>query len=749
MARLVRTQVEMEGRYEDRWTLVEDDTTPEYDPEEALAVVGHPHTRVSAAARLTGAARFISDIALPGMLHAAVLRSPHANARVASLDLEAASALAGVRAVIGPGDVPDRDGRPVLTDAPDYAGAAVAAVAADTPEHAERALEALAPAWEPLGFVVDLDEGLARQNFTTEPSETSRGDVDAALAGAAAVVDAEYRTPAQLQNALEPHCAVAAWESGGLTVWSSTQGIFAARDELAAAYELEPDDVRVVCEYMGGGFGAKQGAGAEGFLAAELARRSERPVRLVFSRREENITAGHRFPTTQTYRIGADADGRLVGIESSAVIGIGSHGWVFPVLNPPETLYACENVRSMVLPVKLNLGFSNAFRAPGVMEGTFGFEQVIDELAEKLGIDPLELRLRNGVDIEQASGKPYTSKHLEACQRRATELAGWAQRDRLRSDGRVRRGMGMASQIWWGGGGPPAHATVRLGRSGRPTLVCGFQDIGTGTMTASAVIVAESIGVSVGAVRVQAGDTAGSGYGPTSGGSMTLASVAPAVRSAAHHVRVQLLDLASDMFEISASDLVLRDGAVTSRDGTLHHEITEVTAKLGNASLVGHGSRGPNPDDMRVHTFGCQVAQIAVDTLTGNLTVERVWAVHDVGRIINPMGAMSQVTGGIMQAVGFALSEERVVDPTTGTVVNPGFEDYKVPTMADTPEIVCEFVNRPDPNLAVGVKGLGEPPIIPTAAAIGNAFAHATGVRLRQAPYTARRVLEGLEGLGR
>ena len=744
MARLVRTQVEMEGRYEDRWTLVEDDASPEYVPDERLAVVGHPHTRVSAAARLSGSARFISDISLPGMVHAAVLRSPHANARVGSLDLAAAAALPGVRAVIGPGDVPDRDRRPVLTDAPEYAGAAVAAVAADTPQQAEQALAAMAPAWEPLAFVCDLDEGLARQDFTAEPSETSRGDVDAALAGAAVVVDAEYRTPAQLQNALETHCAVAAWESGGLTVWSSTQGIFAARDELAAAFELEPDDVRVVCEYMGGGFGAKQGSGAEGFLAAELARRSRRPVRLVFSRSDENVTAGHRFPTAQTYRIGADPEGRLVGIESTAVIGIGVHGWVFPVLNPAETLYACENVRSMVLPVKLNLGFSNAFRAPGVMEGTFGFEQAIDELAEALGIDPLEIRLRNGAAVEQASGQPYTSKHLETCQRRVAELAGWPERDALRTDGRIRRGMGMASQIWWGGGGPPAHATVRLGRSGRPTLVCGFQDIGTGTMTASAVIVAESLGVAVDSVRVQAGDTAGSGYGPTSGGSMTMASVAPAVRSAAHHVRLQLLDLAADMFEISASDLVLRDGAVGSRDGTLHHEITEITAKLGDASLVGHGSRGPNPDGMRIHTFGCQVAQVAVDTLTGRLMVERVWAVHDVGRIINPMGAMSQVTGGILQAVGFALSEERVVDPTTGTVVNAGFEDYKVPTMADTPEIVCEFVDTPDPNLALGVKGLGEPPIIPTAAAIGNAFAHATGVRLREAPYTPRRVLEGL-----
>ena len=253
---------------------------------------------------------------------------------------------------------------------------------------------------------------------------------------------------------------------------------------------------------------------------------------------------------------------------------------------------------------------------------------------------------------------------------------------------------------------PPAHATVRLGRSGRPTLVCGFQDIGTGTMTACAVIVAESIGVSVDAVRVQAGDTAGSGYGPTSGGSMTLASVAPAVRSAAHHVRVQLLDLASDMFEISASDLVLRDGAVTlARRHAAPRDHRDHRPSSATRRSSGTGHAGPTPTACGSTRSAARSPRSPSTRSPGNLTVERVWAVHDVGRIINPMGAMSQVTGGILQAVGFALSEERVVDPTTGTVVNPGFEDYKVPTMADTPEIVCEFVDRPDPHLALGREG--------------------------------------------
>jgi len=445
------------------------------------------------------------------------------------------------------------------------------------------------------------------------------------------------------------------------------------------------------------------------------------------------------------YTIGAGRDGRLQVVEASAVMGMGTGGWAFPVLEPVKSVYACPNLRLMVAPVRQNLGPSVAFRAPGVMEGTFGFEQALDELAEKVGIDPLELRRLNHSENDPESGKPYTSKRLLECYDRAAELAGWEGRDALRGDGRIRRGMGVAGQYWWGGGGPPAYAEVRVGKAARPAVTVGLQDLGTGTMTACAVIASERLGMPVDAITVYAGDTSRIGHGPFSGGSMTLASIAPAVRSAAHHVRTEILGLAAEMFEIAASDLTLEDGEIRSVDGTLREPITEVTGKLGNAWISGSGSRGPNPEGMNVNTFGCQIAQVAVDTGTGAVTVERVVAVHDIGRVVNPMGARSQVMGGILQAVGFALMEERVVDPTTGTVVNAGLEDYKVPTIADLPEVVCEFVGDPDPHLKMGVKGLGEPPVIPTPAAIGNALAHALGVRLREAPYTPRRVLEALE----
>jgi xanthine dehydrogenase YagR molybdenum-binding subunit len=742
MPRLVRTEAIVEGRVEQRFTLVEDDHTPEYGDD--AAPVGHPQPRLTAAQRLTGAARFTSDIRLPGILEARLLRSPHANARLTAIDLDAARAVPGVRAVLGPGEAPDVEDLRPLVDDPGFAGAAVAAVAADDAAAAEAALAALAPRYDPLPFVVDMDEALARQDLVGEPTESERGDTEAALAAADVTIEADYLTPAQLHNSMESHCAVADWRADGLTVWSSTQGIYAARSQLATAFGLEQDRVRVICEYMGGGFGSKIGCGPEGILAAALSRAAGRPVRLVFSRRDENLAAGFRTPTRFHFRIGAAADGTLQAIEAESSAGMGAGGWLFPALEPARAVYACPNVHAMAIGLRQNLGRSAAFRAPGVMEGTWAFEQALDELAIRLGIDPLELRRRNHADVDPQNGRPYTSKRLLECYDRAAELAGWRDRDRLLGDGRVRRGMGLAGGYWWGGGGPPAYAQVTLGASGRPTVEVGLQDLGTGVVTACAIVAAERLGVPPDQVAVRWGDTSRSPHGPFSGGSMTLGSIAPAVRAAAHDVRTQLLDLAAQLFEIGPDDLTLGEGTIRSVDGTLTEPIAEVTGKLGDASLIGRGSRGPNPDGKAVNTFGCQIAQVAVDTLTGRVEVERIVAVHDSGRIVNPLGARSQVEGGVLQGLGFALMEERVVDPTTGTVLNPGLEDYKVPTLADLPEIVCDFIERPDPDLALGVKGLGEPPVIPTAAAIGNALTHATGVRLREAPYTPRRVLEAL-----
>ena len=747
--RFVRTQKEMEGRYEDVWVLVDEtDETQSWPPDAELDLVGRPTPRQDGAARAAGRARFTVDVVLAGMLHAAVLRSPVAHGRVRSLDLEAALAVPGVRVAIGPeSDLSLTMRAPLLAAEPGYAGQPIAAVAADTPEAARAGVEALALDLEVLPHVVDPQEALNDQRFTSDPSDDARGDAETALAAAEVTVELELATPAHVQTSLEPHGAVASWDGTELTAWVSTQGMFSARDELAAAFGLRKDDVRVRTEFVGGGFGAKQGAGFEGLAAAELSRIAGRPVRLVNDRHAEQVDGGRRAATRQTVRLGARRDGTITAIDADAVVAMGQGGWVFPVMIPARTLYRCADVRALTFPVKINLRAQNAFRAPGVMEGVTAFEQAMDELALALDLDPLELRRRNHTDVDQVSGLPYSSKHLLACYDRAAELAGWEEREELRKprgDGLL-RGLGCATQIWWGGGGPPSHATVRLDADGHAHVVTGIQDIGTGTFTGAQIVAAEELGLPLDHVRVTGGDTAPNVYGPVAGGSQTTPSVMPAVRSAAAKVRKILLQLAGDVFEIAPGDLEVSGGRIRSRDGAIDAAVTEVTDKLGNATIDGSGSRGPNPDGFVVNTFGCQIAQVAVDPGLGEVRVERIVAVHDVGRIVNPLTASSQVEGGVLQGMAFALTEELVIDPTTGVPVNAHLDDYKIPTIVDVPEIVIDFPHVPDANLPnVGSKGLGEPPIVPTAAAIANAFAHATGRRPKALPLTRDRVLEAL-----
>ena len=747
MPRLVKTVTEMEGRFEEKWVLVEDDGVEPWDEQARLRLVGQPTPRITGPQRVSGSARYTVDVALPGMLHAAILRSPVAHGRVTRLDAAAAEAVAGVRAVLTPDSTLSfrmRSGP--LSAEPEYAGAPVAVVAADTLRAALAGVRALALAIDPLPFVVDLEEAFRDQRIDGDPGESARGDVDAALRGADVTIELVVETPTQLQTPLEPHAAVAWWQPDELTCWISTQGMFDARAELSKRFGLAPEKVRVISEYVGGGFGGKQGAGVEALLATELSRRTRRPVRLVNDRHGEQLDGGCRPNTRQTVRLGATSAGDLVAVDAETLTAFGMAGWR-AVNTPAMTLYRCANARGMEASLKLHLRQGNAFRAPMIMEGITALEQAMDELAVALELDPLDLRRRNHTLVDQDGDLPYTSNALLACYDRAAELAGWADRDRLREpqpDGLL-RGMGCATQIWWGGGGPPSHATARIGGDGVATVVVGVQDIGTGSLTASQIVAAEELGLPLDRVRVTGGDTRPNVYGPVAGGSQTIPSVMPAVRAAAADVKRKLLQLAGDVFEASPDDLELEDGRIRSRDGALDEPYTEITGKLGNATVDGSGMRGPNPDGHRTNTFGCQIAQIAVDPGTGEITVEHIWAVHDIGRVVNPLGASSQVEGGVLQGMAYGLSEERIVDPTTGVPTNATLDDYKIPTIADVPPLTIEFIDTPDLLInTIGAKGLGEPPIIPTAAAIANAFRHATGRRSVALPLTRARVLEVL-----
>jgi CO/xanthine dehydrogenase Mo-binding subunit len=737
MARLIRTEKEIEGRYTEQWVVVEEDALEQW-PEGPLQTVGRPATRVDGLARARGEARYTQDLRLPGMLHAAVLRSPHARARVEKLDLEPTRALPGVRAVIGPSDLD------VLTEEPNYEGEAIAAVAADTVAQARAAVEAIDVEWEVLEPLLDWEKAIAEKSFVADPRDYERGDVERGLAEADAVVEAEYRTQSVLHNALETHQSACEWEGDTLNVYTSTQFLWGVRDEVAKEFSLPKDKVRVICRFMGGGFGAKGSAGDYTMVAAELAKRTGRPVHCRLSRREENVNSGNRNPTIQKLRLGARSDGTLTAIDAEYECLLGWDGWLPPTAGPAQMLYACENVRTVERGVRLNTPPMDAFRAPGFVEGTFGLECALDELAAKLDLDPLEVRRRNHADHDPMDERPFSAKELMECYRRAGPQWERRQEVRARSEGPWQRGVGLATQLWYGGGGPPSYAWVRLGGDGTVTVVTAMQDIGTGTRTAMAQIAAEELGIPLERVTVELGDTAHGPYATVSGGSSTVPSVGPAVRSAAADVARQLIEIAAQRFETEERVLRLENGKIVSDLGG-SWAIEDVTGLLEDGQILGSGARGPNPTGMRVLTFGIQVAEVAVDVETGEVVVERIYAVHDVGRVINPLGAESQIEGGIIQAIGHTLSERRLLDPRTGKVLTRTLDSYKLPTFADVPEIVAELVDKPDSHLTnLGAKGLGEPPIVPTAAAIVNAIRDATGADIREIPVDRETMLREL-----
>jgi len=737
VARLIKTEKEVEGRYTEQWVVVDEDALEQW-PAGARDTVGRPAPRQDGFQRARGEAQYTADIQLPGMLHAAILRSPFARAQIREIDLRMAEKAPGVRGVLGPGTGP-------LTDEPAYQGAPVAAVAADTDEQARAAMRLIEVEWEQLDPLLDPDEAVRRNELVEEPNHDERGDIERGLAEADVVVAAEYRTQSVLHNSMETHQSICQWEGDDhLTVYISTQFVWGVRERVAKHFGLPTDHVRVVCRFMGGGFGSKNGPGDYTFVGAELARRTGRPVKAALTRREENLDAGNRNATIQRLRIGARSDGTLTLLDGEFVNSTGWDGWLASTGGPMRMLYACENVRTVEYAAKLNTPPMLAFRAPGFVEGTFGLECLMDELAAELDLDPLELRRRNYAQHDAMDERPFSSKNLLECYRRAEPH--WERREAVRrsSDGTWKRGVGLASQVWYGGGGPPSYAWVRVGADARATVVTAMQDIGTGSATAMAQIAAEELGLPIDHVEVSLGDTARGPYATISAGSSTIPSMGPAVRSAAADAARQIIEIAAQRHDREQRSLSLKGGRIVCSDGG-SWPLEEITGLLESGQILGQGSRGPNPAGMRILTFGVQVAEVAVDVETGEVRVDKIAAIHDVGRVINPLGASSQVEGGIIQGLGHTLSEERLIDPATGTILTQTLDAYKLPTIADVPEIVTDLVDEPDTHLTnLGSKGLGEPPIVPTAAAIANAIRDATGADVRSLPISREEMLRAL-----
>ena len=669
--------------------------------------------RIDGPLKVTGKAKYASDVQPPGLLFGMILRSPWPSARLTAVDLEPALQTPGIKAALLVRDLP----RTLH-----YCGEEIAAVAGTSREACEEALSRIRLDAAQQPFVVDeciaIEANAARvfpeMSNVSAPRVRETGDVEQAFAEAAAVVEGEFATQIQLHHCMETHGNTASMVGDELTVWASTQGVFAVRDGLADNLEMDQSKVRVLCEYMGGGFGSKFGPGVEGVMAARLSQATDAPVKLMLSRFEEALAVGNRPSTYQKVKLSADKDGVLTGYE---LTGFGSGGYASGGETegggggagfPAPYIYRIPNVRTKHYGVAINAGSGRAMRAPGHPPASFGMESILDDLAVKLGMDPVEIRLKND---------PFEIRQREY--RLAAEKFRW--KDKYRppgsSPGVVKTGVGCAGAMW-GGGGSGTRAEVQINPDATVEVRCGTQDLGTGTHTLMAVVAAEVLGLRPDQITVRLGDTR---FPPSggSGGSTTAASVSPAIFDACHNALGEL-KTASGMEDVQGAHWA------------------DACRALGVNPLVVQG--GWKPGLSSSGAGGVQMAEVDVDTETGFVKVKEIVIVQDCGLVVSRHTCESQLYGGVIMGLGYALYEQRFMDDRSGVVLNPNFETYKLPGAADIPDIKIFLIDMPER----GVIGLGEPVTIPTAAAIANAVANAIGVRVNSIPVTPPKILAAL-----
>jgi xanthine dehydrogenase YagR molybdenum-binding subunit len=725
--------------------------SPEAPPQEAKApdfrLIGKAAPRIDGHEVVTGRAKYTQDVKLRGMLIGKILRSPHAAAEVVSVDLGPALAVPGVLSALK-----------LAEDKVRYAGQQVAAVAAVDERTAEKALGLIKVEYKPLPYVVDWEkarDSSAPQVRDGKPNveqlnQYGRGDIEKGFAEADAVIEKTYRTGFEVHNPTETHGSVAAWEGDHLVVYDSTQNVHGVRDGLARALRIPAANVTVIKNYMGGGFGSKLGVNEHTIAAAALARDAGRPVKVLLSRRDNAVCVGYRPSSFQTYKIGAKKDGTLTALE---LTNLASGGIVAGdrTSEPAVDLYKCPNCKVVEQTVFTNTGGSRAMRAPGHTQGAFGLESVMEELAAALDMDPLELRRKNySAKNRGDTGLPYSTKGLDKCYDAGAKAIGWERRNRRPGEGGgtgpLRRGLGVASSIWYGAGVPGTLADIVLYPDMSVEVVCGTQDLGTGTRTHMALVTAETLGLEPREITIKIGNS-DYPWAPQSGGSVTTPSVAPAVRDAALKAVERLKQVAAARLKVEAADIVMAGRTFSSKsDPAKAATFADVYRDLRRETVF-HGERAGLPGDRYAfNTFGAHFAEVEVNVETGRIRVVKYAAAQDSGQIVNTLTAESQVIGGITQGLGAGLFEERVMDDATGNPVNPNLRDYKIPTSLDIPEITIDFVPVFDlASNSLGVKGLGEPSRVPSSAAIANAVYNAIGVHVREIPMTPKRVLEALK----
>lgn len=734
-----------------------------------LQYIGKPVERWDGHLKVSGRARYTADVQLPGMLYASFVDASVPHARVVSIDTSEAERLPGVKAVhvietvlgnaVLRNPALEKTRYPVVR----YAGQPIAAVAATSQQAADEAADKVKVKYEALPFVVDQDvarapnaalvfpgpadeagtagggggEGGSPQTGNIHgPTVKKHGDTEQGFKDADVIVDAHYKTQVQTHSALETHGVVADWKPDMLTVYASTQGTASVREELAAFFKLPKSQVRVITEFMGGGFGAKFGAGNPGVVAAALSRKTGAPIRLMLDREEEHLAVGNRPSSDQHLRIGAKKDGTITAIHLVS-FGTAGCGTGAGCAGPASNLYKSAALHTEENDVFINAGPAAAFRAPGHPQGAFALEQSIDELAERLAIDPVDLR-------DRIDENPVRRVQRQVMR----ESAIWKSRNpHANADpGPIKRGVGFSQSVWYRFIDMSSSAEVRVHQDGSVEVLSAVQDIGSGIKTVLAQILAEQFGVPPAQISVKVGDT-NYPVGPNSGGSVTTASLTPAVRDAAWQASQKFLASVAPALGTTPADLTLTAGMVRSASGKFQPiPFRSAASKMNTGEVSAQVKRIRDYAPKKYDTYGgVDVAEVAVDTETGRIHVKRVLSVHDCGRPMNPAQTISQINGGVTQGISYTLFEHRLLDPNYGIMVNANLDKYKIAGSYEIPQVEVILTESYIGQSSTDASGIGEAAgIISVGAAIGNAVYNATGVRIRQLPMTPAVVLAAL-----
>ncbi|MDK1481792.1 xanthine dehydrogenase family protein molybdopterin-binding subunit [Sinorhizobium sp. 6-117] len=731
-------------------------------------VIGQPLPRIDGRAKVTGGARYAADFNQKGQAYAVIVSATAGLGRITEIGADAVSGMPGVIAVISHLNAPrlaygEHKGvidpaigerlHVLQDDQVRFWGQPVAIVVADSLDHAERAAAALdvayaaeRPTVDPTGLIAAavVPEAATREGARTL-ADAARGDADAALESAEVKVDESYDIARENHNPMEPHATIAAWDGDRLTLWSKSQYVINEQAEIAAIFGLPVENVQVICPFVGGAFGTSLRTWPHVTLAAVAAREVGRPVKLVLTRKQMFYITGHRPRTLQRIALGAAKDGKLKSLIHE---GFGETSryeeFIEALTSVSGFLYSCADVRTSYRLVKLDTGTPTYMRGPGEASGVFALECAMDELSYKLGLDPIELRRLNEPEIDEAAGKPFSSRSLMKCYDAGAERFGWSKRDpkpRSMRDGRLLIGMGVASASY-----PafhaPSSALARLLPDGTAEIEVAASDMGPGTYTSMTQVAAETLGLPIESVRFSLGRS-DFPPAPSHGGSWTMASVGSAIRAACIAVQEEaarraIADQRSPVFGASIDGVMWEEGRLRRRGDTAPGQAYGDIAASAGAPIEANASASRDPDiasRYSMHAFGAVFAEVAVDPDVGTIRVRRALGTYGAGRIVNPRLAASQCTGGMVGGIGMALMERTVLDQRDGRPVNAHMADYLVPVNLDIANIEAHFVDEVDPHVnALGVKGLGEIALVGMAPAIANAVYHATGIRVRTLP---------------